>query len=89
MNKGELIHAVAKKTGASLEVEKKTLEAFLNIIGDTLKKENVRLLGFGRFYLVNRPARVGRNPKTGDAIKIDKKNVVRFKAGADLQGRVN
>ncbi len=89
MIKGELIKAVSKKTGESAEIEKKTLEAFLSIIGETLKKEDVRLIGFGRFYVIERPARIGRNPRTGGELKIDKKKVVRFKAGADLQGRVN
>lgn len=89
MNKDELIKVVSKKTGASAEIEKKTLEVLLNTIGNALKKEDVRLVGFGRFHVIDRPARIGRNPRTGGELKINKKKVVRFKAGADLQGRVN
>ena len=66
------------------------LESFLGNVGSTLKKGGrVSLVGFGSWSVSKRAARDGRNPQTGKTIKIAAKNVVKFKAGADLDGSVN
>ena len=80
MNKGELIEAVAKKVGLS----KKDAGDAVNAVLDTIKanvKKGVLLVGFGSYGITRRKARTGRNPQTGEAIKIKARNVVKFKAG--------
>ncbi|MEY4603174.1 MAG: hypothetical protein RIT43_466 [Bacteroidota bacterium] len=90
MNKAELIDAIASASGLSKADAKKALEGFVSATSDALKKgDRISLVGFGSFSVNTRPARTGRNPLTGKEIKIAKKNVVRFKAGADLSGKVN
>lgn len=90
MNKSELIHAIACKTGQSLKEVKKMLDAFTDTVGDTLAQdEKVRLIGFGTFSVVAVPARTVRNPQTGQPMRVDKKKKVRFKAGSELSGKVN
>ncbi len=74
----------------SLRLMQKALDAFVNSTTSTLKSGGrVALVGFGSFSVSNRSARTGRNPQTGKEIKIAAKNVVKFKAGADLAGAVN
>ena len=71
-------------------VAKKALTTFIHGVGGALKKgDRVALVGFGSFSVSKRAARTGRNPHTGKEIKIAAKNVVRFKAGADLSKKVN
>lgn len=90
MNKRELVSAVAEQTGRTKSSVEESLNAFLLTIGDSLSSnDDVQLIGFGRFDVVERPARIGRNPSTGAELKIKKKKVVRFKAGSDLQDKVN
>lgn len=90
MNKRELISAMAEQTGRTKSSIEESLNAIYSSIGDALSSNDVvQLMGFGRFDTIDRAARTGRNPKTGDIIKIDKKKVVRFKAGSDLQDKVN
>jgi len=68
----------------------KALESFLENVESSLKKgDRVSLVGFGSWSVSKRAAREGRNPQTGKTIKIAAKNVVKFKAGADLQKAVN
>jgi DNA-binding protein HU-beta len=87
MNKTELIDAVAVSSGLSKVDAKKAVEGFTASIEGALKSgDRVSLVGFGSFSVAKREARTGRNPKTGNEIKIDAKNVVRFKAGAELSG---
>lgn len=87
MNKTELIDAVAASAGLSKVDAKKAVEGFTASIEGALKSgDRVSLVGFGSFSVAKREARTGRNPKTGNEIKIDAKNVVRFKAGAELSG---
>ena len=70
--------------------QKKALESFLGNVEGTLKKgDRVSLVGFGSWSVSRRSAREGRNPQTGATIKIAAKNVVKFKAGAELSGAVN
>ena len=90
MNKAELIEAMANGAGISKADAKKALDAFVDSTTSTLKSGGrVALVGFGSFSVSNRSARTGRNPRTGKEIKIAAKNVVKFKAGADLAGSVN
>ncbi len=90
MNKAELIDAIASEAGLSKADAKKALDGFVNATASALKKgDRISLVGFGSFSVSERAARTGRNPQTGKEIKIAKKNVVRFKAGAELSGKVN
>jgi DNA-binding protein HU-beta len=90
MNKSELIDAMAADAGITKAAAKLALESFLGNIGTTLKGGGrVSLVGFGSWSVSNRAARDGRNPQTGATIKIAAKNVVKFKAGADLESGVN
>lgn len=90
MNKAELIDAIAANAELSKVDAKKALDAFISATTTALKKnDRVALVGFGSFSVSSRAARKGRNPQTGKEIKIAAKNVVRFKAGAELTGAVN
>jgi DNA-binding protein HU-beta len=90
MNKAELIDAIAAESGLSKADAKRALDGFVSATGSALKSgDRISLVGFGSFSISNRPARTGRNPQTGKEIKISAKNVVRFKAGAELSGKVN
>lgn len=85
MNKTQLIDAMAEKSGLNKADSKRALEAFIGATTDALKGDDrVALVGFGSFSVNERAARTGRNPKTGAAIQIPAKKVVKFKAGADL-----
>ena len=89
MNKAQLIDAIADKAGLTKADSKKALEAFIATIGESLKKdEKVALVGFGSFSVSERSARAGRNPQTGKVIQIAAKKVVKFKAGAELEGQL-
>ena len=90
MNKAELIEAMASEAGLSKADSKKALDAFINATTKTLKKgDRLSLIGFGSFSISKRSARTGRNPQTGKEIQIAAKNVVKFKAGAELSKSVN
>jgi len=90
MNKAELIEAMASSAGLSKADAKKALDGFINATSSALKTgDRISLIGFGSFSISNRSARTGRNPQTGKEIQIAAKNVVRFKAGADLSKTVN
>ena len=90
MNKQELISALASKTGKPQTETKAFLEAFTETVTATLTKgDKVTLIGFGTFDVQDVPARTGRNPRTGEPLKIKAKKKPRFKAGADLTEKVN
>ncbi|MFT5778959.1 MAG: DNA-binding protein HU-beta [Crocinitomicaceae bacterium] len=90
MNKAELIDAIATDASLSKADAKRALDAFVDATGKELKGGGrISLVGFGSFSVSNRAARTGRNPQTGKEINIAAKNVVRFKAGSDLQTKVN
>ena len=90
MNKAELIDAIAVNSGLSKVDAKKALDAFIGATTAALKKgDRLALVGFGSWSVSKRAARDGRNPQTGKTIKIAAKNVVKFKAGAELEGAVN
>jgi DNA-binding protein HU-beta len=85
MNKIELISAVAEKSGMTKVDARKAVDAILDVTKDELKNDGkISLVGFGTFSVNNRPARQGRNPKTGKSIKIAEKKVVRFKPAANI-----
>lgn len=85
MNKNELIDAMAEKAGLTKVQAKNALDAFMCATSETLKKgDKLSLVGFGTFQVKERSARKGMNPKKGEIIEIPAKNVVKFKAGAQL-----
>jgi DNA-binding protein HU-beta len=85
MYKAELVNAMAEKAGMTKVQAKKALDAMMDTTVKTLKKgEKVVLLGFGTFSVVERPACKGRNPRTGEVIKIKASKSVKFKAGAGM-----
>lgn len=90
MNKSQLIDAIAEKAELSKADAKKAVEAFVSTVEDTLKAgDKLALVGFGSFSISERSARTGINPQTKAAIQIPAKNVVKFKAGAELSAVVN
>lgn len=85
MNKGDLIDAIATGADMSKADAGRALNATLEAITKTLKKgDKVNLPGFGTFSVSKRAARMGRNPATGEAIKIKAKKTPKFKAGTGL-----
>ena len=90
MNKTELVDAIAKKTKQSKAATAETIKAFMEVATATLKKgENIQLIGFGTFEVRKRAARNGKNPATGQPIKIPASKVAAFKAGQSLKDAVN
>ncbi len=89
MNKQELIAKIVKDTGASKALVGKVLDSAIDGIKKTLKKgDTIAFVGFGTFKTSVRKARVARNPRTGEAIKIAKRRVPRFTAGKGLKDAV-
>jgi DNA-binding protein HU-beta len=85
MNKGDLIEAIAKGSDLSKADADRALNATLDAITKTLKKgDKVTIPGFGTFSITKRAARTGRNPATGESIKIKAKKTPKFKAGSAL-----
>jgi DNA-binding protein HU-beta len=90
MNKQELIGAVAETTGLSKNDAGKAVEGVFEAIGTALKKgDEVRLVGFGTFSVTKRKASTGRNPRTGEPMKIKASTQPKFKAGKGLKDAVN
>ena len=90
MNKGELVATLAAKTELSKKDSEVALNALVDVIGETLAKgEKVQLIGFGTFESKSRPARVARNPRTGEEVKIAASKAPAFKAGKALKDKVN
>ena len=89
MNKTELINAIAAEAKLTKVQAKAALEATLNAIeGTQVKGDKVALIGFGTFSIQKKAAREGVNPSNGKKIQIPAKNVVKFKAGAELAKKV-
>lgn len=86
MTKAELIEKVAKDVGLTKSDAGKAVQSFLEGLTQGLKKRNskVTLVGFGTFKKVYRKTRVGRNPQTGEKIKIKGKNAITFKASKKI-----
>ncbi|MTB52738.1 HU family DNA-binding protein [Lewinella sp. W8] len=90
MNKGELVASIAEKAGLTQSQAEAALSATLDSIQGALQsKDSVSLIGFGTFSVSERPARDGRNPRTGETIKIAAKNVAKFKPGKKLSDSLN
>ncbi len=86
MNKSELIEAIAQNAEISKAAAGKALDGFIKAVIESLKDgDNVTLVGFGTFYVGERAARNGRNPKTGAAIKIPAAKTPKFRAGKALK----
>lgn len=89
MNKSELIDLVAEKTGMSKKDGEKAVKAVLDSIAESLAKgQKVQLVGFGTFEVRSRKEREGRNPSTGEKIKIKALKVPAFKPGKALKEQV-
>ena len=90
MNKTELIDAIANDTGLTKKDAESSLKSFIENVSNELSQGNdVQLIGFGTFSVGKRAERTGRNPKTGEEIKIAAANTPKFKAGKALKDRVN
>ena len=86
MNKAELVEKLSKDAGISKTQAETTLKSFTEAVAKTAKKDvKLTLVGFGTFSLAKRKARKGRNPKTGQEIKIKASKTVRFTAGKNLK----
>lgn len=89
MNKSELVDLVAEKAGMSKKDSEKAVKAVLDsITGGLAKGDKVQLVGFGTFEVRHRKAREGRNPATGEKIKIKALKVPAFKPGKALKEKV-
>ena len=90
MNKTELVAAIAEKSGLSKKDAEKAVKAFTEVVAEELKKgEKIQLVGFGTFEVKDQPAREGRNPRTGETMKIAASKAPKFKAGKALKDAVN
>ena len=90
MNKAELVAAMSAKTGESKKDAEATLNAFVDVVTESLVKgDKVQLVGFGSFEVRKRAARKGRNPQTKEEIKIPASKAPVFKAGKALKDVVN
>lgn len=89
MNKAELVAKISEDTGITKVQANAVLDSFTDAVTKTLKGGGkVTLVGFGTFLVSKRKARKGRNPKTGEEIKISAKKVARFKAGKELAEKI-
>ena len=90
MNKGELVNAVAERTGMGRSQAGEALDAALEAITESLKKgEEVKIVGFGTFVVGNRAAGEARNPRTGEKVQVPASKTPKFRAGAGLKEAVN
>ena len=90
MNKTELIEEIAKSADLTKASAARALDAMIDAVTTTLKnKDSVTLVGFGTFTVGERAARIGRDPRTKEAIKIKAATVPKFKAGKALKDAVN
>lgn len=98
MTKTELVDRIADKTGLTKKDTKETVDAFTEVVTETLQQEankdederdKVQLIGFGSFEVRDRSARKGRNPQTGEEIEIPARKVPAFKAGKGLKEAVD
>ena len=90
MNKTELVAAIAEKADFSKKDAEKALTAFISAVTEAMADgEKVQLVGFGSFEVRAREARTGKNPRTGEVIKIAASKVPAFKAGQALKVAVN
>ena len=89
MNRAELIEALANETNTTKSACEAWLNAFVGTVEKNIKKnDGVKLIGFGTFTVSKRKARTGRNPQTGETIKIPARTVPVFRPGNDLKAKV-
>lgn len=90
MNKSELVDAVAERADLTKKDTKQAIDAFMDVIQDSLQSgQRVSLVGFGSFEVRERKARKGHNPQTGEPIQIPAAKVPAFKAGKTLKEAVD
>lgn len=90
MNKGELVKAMSEKANESKKITEATLNALIEVISEELKNgEKIQLVGFGSFEAKKRAERTGRDPQTGNSVKIPARISPVFKAGKALKELVN
>lgn len=90
MTKSELVANIAKDTGLTKADTDRVVRSFIENVTKALKKgDDVALVGFGTFSVRKRKARMGKNPQTGEALKIPAAKVAKFKAGKNLKDTVN
>ena len=90
VNKSEIASRVADRTGVGRSAAGSAVDAVFEAIGEALAKgEDVRVVGFGTFGTRSRPARTGRNPRTGESLNIAASTTPTFKAGRPLRDAVN
>ena len=90
MNKGEFVTAVADAAEMTKADAERAVEAVFNVVKNTLNSgDSISLVGFGTFTVRKRAARTGRNPRTGETIKIKASKVPAFKAGKGLKDAIN
>lgn len=90
MNKTELVAAVAEQAGLSKKDAEAAVKAFTDVVAAEMAKGGkVQLVGFGTFEVADREARMGRNPKSGEPMKIAASRMPKFKAGKALKDMVN
>jgi len=89
MTKAELINIIAEKANISKKAANIALDTFVESVTGALKRgDKVALVGFGTFTVAKRKARIARNPRTGETIKVPAKRAPKFKAGRDLKQAV-
>lgn len=90
MTKQDFVDAVAEKAGLTKRDAAAAVDAFLDVVTDTLKQgDQVTFTGFGKFSVSQRAARDGVNPRTGEKVRIAAANVPKFSAGSQLKSAVN
>ena len=86
MNKSQLISAVAEQLAMSKDEVRRVVDSLLGIAERTLSNdEKVLISGFGMFSVVRTPEHIGRNPRTGEKVKVDERRNVRFKSSMNLK----
>ncbi|HEB49947.1 MAG TPA: HU family DNA-binding protein [Desulfobulbus sp.] len=89
MNKSDLVDSLAKAANISKVAAERGLNSLLTSMASAIQEgERVTLVGFGSFSLVERAPRVGRNPKTGETVRIPPRRAVRFRPGKELADRL-
>ena len=90
MNKADLIEYIAQTAEVSKMAAERAVDALVASVKTSLKKgEQVTLVGFGTFFVSERAARKGRNPRTGEAVDIKASRIPRFRAGKALKDAIN
>lgn len=89
MNVAELVDVISERTGETKTKSREILKTALDVITEEVQYGGrVSIVGFGSFFRAERQARIGRNPQTGEIVKISSTSVPRFKAGKDFKEKV-